>query len=68
VKVSSVNVTDMVGRHVANANGAEFRVVSVRYDVDRDHFVAWIAECDDHGDDSGEEESGVTSLAGWTLL
>lgn len=68
MKVSSVNVTDMVGRHVANEHGAEFRIVAVRYDTQQDCFVAWIAECDDNGEDSGEEEAGVTTLRGWTLL
>lgn len=68
MKVSSVNVTDMIGRHVANENGAEFRIVSVRYDTAQDCFVAWLAECDPDGEDSGEEEAGVTTLKGWELL
>lgn len=68
MRVSSVNVSDMIGRHVRNQHGAEFRIVSVRYDVKRDCFVAWIAECDENGDDSGEEEAGVTSFQTWTLL
>lgn len=68
MKVSSVNVTDMIGRHVANENGAEFRIVAVRYDVQKDMFITSVAECDEIGEDSGEEEFGIHSLKGWTLL
>lgn len=68
MKVSSVSVSDMVGRYVANENGAEFKVIDVRYDIAEDGFTVWLAECDEHGEDSGEEETGVTSLAGWSLL
>lgn len=68
MKVSSINVTEMVGRHVANEHGAEFRIVSVRYDLNTNQFVAWLADCDADGNDSGEEDAGITSFAGWTLL
>jgi hypothetical protein len=68
MKVSSINVTEMVGRHVLNEHGAEFKVVSVRYDLERDEFIVWLADCDDEGKDSGEEEGGLTTLAGFTLL
>jgi hypothetical protein len=69
VKISSINVTDMVGRHVANANGAQYRIVSVRYDNQTEQFLAWIAECDAMtGEDSGEEEAGIASLKDWELL
>lgn len=52
-----------------NENGAEFRIIAIRYDVQKDRFVAWIAAVDlDTGTASGEEEAGLTSLRGWTLL
>lgn len=68
MKVSSVNVTDMIGRHVENPQGAQFRIVSVRYDLRTDRFVAWLAECDERGKDTGEEEAGVAGMKDWTLL
>lgn len=67
MKVTSVPVSDMVGRVVANVHGAEFRVVSVRYDLEKDMFIVWVAEIGEHGEDSGEEEGGLHSLKGWTL-
>lgn len=66
--MSSINVTDMVGRHVANQHGAEFRVISVRYDLRDDRFKVWLAACDEFGDDSGEEECGLATLRLWELL
>lgn len=68
MKVSSITVTDMIGRHVENEHGAQFRIVAVRYDVRHNMYITWLAECDENGQDSGEEESGITTLKGWTLL
>jgi hypothetical protein len=67
VKVSSITVTDMIGRTVANPNGAEFRIVDVRYDVDQDVTVYWLAELDEHGHEEHDPGGGVMSLKGWTL-
>lgn len=68
MKVTSVSCADMVGRHVVNSHGAEFRIVSIRYELDQDKVCIWLAECDGHGRDSGTEETGVFTLKGWTLL
>lgn len=67
MKVSSITVTDMIGRHVANEHGAEFCIVDVRYDVDQDVTVYELAEIDEHGQQEADPGGGVMSLKGWTL-
>jgi hypothetical protein len=65
MKVSSITVQDMIGRWVANENGAEFQVVDVRYDVTQDDVVI---ELHPQGSDDPDDTVGVTTLKGWTLL
>lgn len=69
MKVSSITVTDLIGRSVANANGAEFLVADVRYDLDRDEMSVWIQDLDPMtGEPLPNTESGLLTLKGWTVL
>jgi hypothetical protein len=63
LKIDSYPVADLLGRHVLNENGAEFHVFDVRYDLRNDVVVFWLRDPQDV-----EDEAGITSLRGWTVL
>lgn len=67
MKISSVPVSDLVGRTCENANGAQFRIKDARYDLKHDCVTFWLAEIDAHGVEEEEPSGGILSFAGWTI-
>lgn len=63
LQIDSYPVADLIGRHVMNANGAEFIVFDIRYDLRNDVVVFWLRDPQDP-----EDEAGIASLRGWTVL
>jgi hypothetical protein len=63
VKISSITVTDLIDRFVANPNGAEFRLTDVRVQVPSGQVTFQLVSVDDENN-----EVGVLSLEGWTVL
>lgn len=67
--IASIAVSDMVGRFVANSHGREFMIMDVRYDFDMDAVMFMLVEASKLGESpTVGDQSGITSLRGWTLL
>ena len=69
MKVTSISVTEMIGRFVKNPNDVEFKVKDVRYDTRNDILTVVLLDVDmNTGLPIPDTEVGLPSLKDWTLL
>lgn len=68
LKLSSVSVTDLIGRYVVNRRGAEFKIVDVRYNLKWGRVSFELADLDEDGEAVPGSESGIFNLESFTVL
>ena len=66
-KIHRMSATDLVGRFVANSNGAEFQVHGLELDAGTGSIVIELRELDDDGQPMPGTEVGIPSLNGWAV-
>lgn len=68
LQISSISVTDLIGRYVVNMNGMEFKITDVRYNLERDDVTFELADLDEDGNVIPDTESGLLSLQSFRVL
>jgi hypothetical protein len=66
-KITEMDATDLVGRLVTNANGAEFLVQRLSFEARTGTVWFWLEAFDDETGEPNGDVAGIPTLEGWTI-
>lgn len=66
-RITEIDARDLIGRLIANEQGAEFVVTGLAFDAMSARVVIRFAELDRETGEPTDHEYGVTDLEGWSI-